>query len=645
MKKISLTFICGLWMIMLMLLPAEISGQKTDLDSLRNVVQNSSNKTGKAAALELLILNLVRTAPKESLNYSEQLEDLAVQWGNDSLHAAAILKKGTVQRVLSDYEAAEKTLLEAEKKLEIQKNQELLAECLYQKGALYCRMDKNDIAIKELDKGLRLADQLGKTPISAKILNVIGIIHKQNSNYEKAIEIYLKSLSIHEQNENINEMAISHNSLGVAFMKLERTEGAEENFKKSLEYALQCGNKSIESYQYRNLGQLALGKGEFNTAKELFEKSLVLNQEFGQPLAIGGIHADLADVNVELKKLEKAKFHAVEAMKIFKEIDSPSSMNYMRELQSRIYFKEGKFEKSRTELERYYEVKDSLESLELKETIAQLEEQYESEKNEATIATQKLTIEEEKRQNTYLWGGLGILFLGIGFLFYLNRLLKKKKNQEIQILKREQQVQALKYIIEGEERERNRISKELHDGVNGDLSALKFKLHSLSELNNKIIGEAIDMVDQSYEQVRAISHNLTPPSLVDFELEHVLKDYCTRLDKSTENVEIIFSRLGDQVKLNKDTEINLFRMVQELVTNALKYAECSQVMVQMSSHNSRIQITVEDDGKGFDIETQSQGLGLKNLKSRAVYLEAELDISSNSRGTSAIIELEIDGKN
>ena len=195
-------------------------------------------------------------------------------------------------------------------------------------------------------------------------------------------------------------------------------------------------------------------------------------------------------------------------------------------------------------------------------------------------------------------------------------------------------------MIEGEEKERFRIAKELHDGVNGDLSAIKFKLSTLLEMNNTVIKEAITMIDNSCNQVRAISHNLVPPSLENFNLLEAIEEYCEKSDAS-HSQNITFQHLGEKVNISKKEEINIFRIIQELVTNSIKHANATEINVQISCRNKIMQITVEDNGKGFNIDTiENKGIGLKNIQSRVDYLHANLDVLSNKKGTSTTIEID-----
>jgi signal transduction histidine kinase len=236
--------------------------------------------------------------------------------------------------------------------------------------------------------------------------------------------------------------------------------------------------------------------------------------------------------------------------------------------------------------------------------------------------------------------GALLLLVSSILLWFLYQQRQKRKNQEIISLKREHQINTLESLMEGEEKERFRIAKELHDGVNGDLSAIKYKLSSLLDMNNIVIKEAITMIDSSCQQVRAISHNLVPPSLEKFNLIEASQDYCSNLD-AVQGVHIMFQHLGETITIPKKAEVNIFRIIQELVNNSIKHAQAKEINVQISCHEKNIQVTVEDDGIGYLIaENNSTGIGLKNINSRIDYLQATIDVVSNKQGTSTTIEID-----
>lgn len=194
----------------------------------------------------------------------------------------------------------------------------------------------------------------------------------------------------------------------------------------------------------------------------------------------------------------------------------------------------------------------------------------------------------------------------------------------------------LKSIIEGEENERKRIAEDLHDGIIGDLSAIKLQVAVLdgtgTRIKEKQLPKIIEMIDQACTQVRRISHDLMPASIEDFGLIESLNQYCKKLNFA-HKTQIEFQTFGVYTPLSKNHESTLYRIIQELLNNIIKHAEAKQALVQMNFHEDEISISVEDDGKGFQTDSVHEGIGLKNVRSRVKLLQGELDVKSSAMGT------------
>ncbi|MEP6805652.1 MAG: sensor histidine kinase [Flavobacterium sp.] len=196
-------------------------------------------------------------------------------------------------------------------------------------------------------------------------------------------------------------------------------------------------------------------------------------------------------------------------------------------------------------------------------------------------------------------------------------------------------------MIEGEEVERKRIARDLHDGLGSMLSGLKIHL-KLAEKDNALSPAEINtLLDNSIKELRNISQNLMPESLLKLSLEHALRDLC--MANSNAKTTIEFQYLIQKPNLPKNYEIVIYRIIQELLNNALKYAEATQILVSCSQNKDTFFITVEDNGIGFDVsDKNNSGMGLRNIKNRVEFLKGKLEIESTpNKGTSTYIELKV----
>ncbi|MEX0312632.1 MAG: ATP-binding protein [Allomuricauda sp.] len=558
-------------------------------------------------------------------------------------------------------------------------------EHIYNQIGLIHQFQSNpDSARYYYDKALTILDTKEDKLLRSNIYNNYGMSY--TNNMEKSIEYTLKAIELVKDNHK--EVAANYFNLGIFYYE----NGFMDEFKKYLKKAYQSSllgnNYRIEGVALRGLAYAYKEENKLDSAKVYLEDGVDLCKRIGIPETCFGIYNELGEVYNKLGQYSQAEkalleardyalirkdtfdilgIHVVLAQNEFDRKQYNASAEYFRQFEnvfeknepvyrigvkaykvwSEVEEKRGDFQKANLLLKKSLIFNDTLNFRENKEALANADAKYETEKKDKEIATQQLALKEQeseiqkkKAQNNYMLGGLVFLIVGTTLLVFLFKQRQKRKNQELLTLKREFQIKTLESLIEGEEKERHRVAKELHDGVNGDLAAIKYKLSSLLEMNNAVIKEAITMIDDSCKQVRAISHNLIPPSLENFNLLEATQVYCANLNESTPSIEINFQHLGDAIKIPKKAEVNAFRIIQELVTNAIRHAEASNINVQISARENIVQITVEDDGKGFDKNTvESDGIGLGNVQSRADYLNATIDFISNDKGTSYTIDI------
>ncbi|MFO7799614.1 PAS domain S-box protein [Rhodohalobacter sp.] len=200
---------------------------------------------------------------------------------------------------------------------------------------------------------------------------------------------------------------------------------------------------------------------------------------------------------------------------------------------------------------------------------------------------------------------------------------------------------AISAIIEGEERERMRIAKELHDGLGQYLSAANMNLKSVYEDADKLpvklsdtFKNGLQLLNHAISETRSISQNLLPKAIQDYGLELAIESLINQLKKSTKIIFYLYHNL-DNVELPENVQINLYRITQEALNNALRHGDPETVNVQLIYSMGEILLTIEDDGIGFNVEEkEGDGLGLRSMKTRVGAMSANLDIISNlGRGT------------
>lgn len=218
------------------------------------------------------------------------------------------------------------------------------------------------------------------------------------------------------------------------------------------------------------------------------------------------------------------------------------------------------------------------------------------------------------------------------------RDIHQKFNSEQQ----EKEIQLLEAVIEGEEKERSRLARELHDGISGMLVAAKLHFNTLKEKVPQLAEipeyqHGLSLLDTAVIQVRQTSHNLMPEVLLENGLVKALNRYCITI--SNDHLTVNFIALNEIDRYSSNFELAIYRITQELINNTIKHAQATNVLVQLSQYNNVLSLTIEDNGIGFSEESAENGMGLKSIRKRVSAMKGNMDIHSISgQGTSICLE-------
>lgn len=191
-------------------------------------------------------------------------------------------------------------------------------------------------------------------------------------------------------------------------------------------------------------------------------------------------------------------------------------------------------------------------------------------------------------------------------------------------------------VIEGENRERKRIAHELHDGLgqylvaaNMNLESVKKDIQQLSEKKEQQFHTGLSLLKDALSETRSIAYNLMPKAIADYGLVTAVKNLIQNLQKSTD-ITFHFDYNKEELNLKDQAEINIYRIIQELVSNAVRHADCSAISIKLQVNRNSVKLIIEDDGKGIQLEEKNsnKGLGLRSIKTRVSNLQGTIDITS-----------------
>jgi signal transduction histidine kinase len=497
-------------------------------------------------------------------------------------------------------------------------------------------------------------------------------------NYRKSIEFFevLKdSINYHEAN----------GSLGIYFM------GRPFFNKYSREYLSQSCDffrrKKLPRSEVGHLINLANGyiyEDNFKVAQKLLERCEKLNTYVKDSLYAGRIAASYADLYCRKKDMKMAYIYAEKSLKIAKSLkvnwleavsyfylsvcnkmfqkNKEATENLMQSLKitendfiqlplrkevyrnlGYLYEENGDYKQANHYMQMALHSSESnyMSSIELDVRLVREYKLIEEQNTQlAKVALEKKLTDAalttlQSRQKLYILSILlAIFFIGILAYTYISR--QRFNRLEADKVKKNIQIETLRALINGQEIERLRVSQELHDGLGTLLSRIKFQTENNSTSKEQIA----EMIDDACAEVRIISSNLQPNALAKFGLIRSIDDLVLKQKSTVPN--IIFQHFGREFDITPENSLMIFRIIQELLTNALKHAEATEILIQIVYHEkSTMTITVEDDGIGFDdSNVQPENNGWNNIRSRVNYLQGIINFHSDpSSGTSVTISI------
>jgi two-component system, NarL family, sensor kinase len=309
--------------------------------------------------------------------------------------------------------------------------------------------------------------------------------------------------------------------------------------------------------------------------------------------------------------------------------------------------------------EQYKIYADSATNEATQKTTLSLESKYQSQKKEKEIAELKIANAEKelsalKRNRILLIGSISaaaiMLLLGLMYRNSNNKKILAEKEQKLQkehikFLEGQQQVISLQSMVNGQEAERTRIAKDLHDGLGGLFSTIKMYFSTLQHeqetlKGNTLFDKSYQLIDTASDEVRRIAHNMMPEVLAKLGLIPAIQDMCSNIS-SGKLMQVKLQSYGMEQRMNTNTEIMLYRIVQELLSNIIKHAHATEAIVQFNKDVNRLMVTIEDNGIGFKLQDvdDKQHSGLEIIKSRVNYLHGNISIDSKEKiGTTVMME-------
>jgi signal transduction histidine kinase len=527
----------------------------------------------------------------------------------------------------------------------------------YESKGLYYEMVKGDYdkASTFYFDGIQVCD-LNDLPYKSSLYLNLGVMFHTSDNYDKALEYYNITYNLAQKVKDSGLIKNCLINLGSIHSSKGEYDNATYYFEKSFDYK---GRSDLDYPTYANLGNLYIKQKKYDKALAYLNRSVIQGP-------------DNPDAELNLYLLIHLKALTRDTLGMSAIIDRANTLidDEVIGLRDKSlfvmylgdYYKAiGKHKPALNYRERYINLYDSIKKGQRDEVVLEMETKYATAQKNLEIERQTVQIEKQKiLRQRLLWGlATTLLLLVLGGVFFWKHLQYQKtisdqdrllQRQKIADLEQQAKLVALNGMIEGQETERLRIAKDLHDSLGGLLSTVKAHFTALQlekdpKAKQTISDKTQHLIDEACVDVRRISHNMIPHTLSLSGLPEVLEDFTQGL--KTEGYKVELDIRDFPAELPKPKQAMLYRLIQEIVSNIRKHAQASQILIQMFGSTQGLGLIIEDDGRGFDFKTavEKGGLGLKSINSRVAFLNGTIDWDTvPNRGTTITVNISFDAK-
>ncbi|MDC8006225.1 sensor histidine kinase [Aureisphaera galaxeae] len=528
---------------------------------------------------------------------------------------------------------------------------------LFYLGYTYNLSDQQGLAFQHMAKAKTIYVQLEKlSDVKDCNLQLLSILSHQNDLEvdKQSIIRELEDFISNTGNEDLNVKYRVYREIGTGYLASDLIENAEEVFRKSYKLSSSKDDSLQMSFDLMNIGTVKKRLKLYDSSLYYTKKGLPYLLKINDSLNISYNYNNQAEAYKYLNDYNKSLSLFLKADSILPNENKVKSKIIFYENMADLYEKTQNFKEAYLATKTKNHLEDSVNDIGQNLAIESIRNRYAAAEKEEQLKVEQ----QKKKQNRNIALGLGggIVAISIfAFLVYKNtrrkqRIAEQEKELEIQkkekILK-DQELNAIDAMIEGQEKERQRLASDLHDSVGATLSAAKLQFDHIAKNRGKL--ESMDelfektgsLLEEAYTEVRSMAHLKNSGVIATKGLLPAVEKLAKNASSSN-GLSIEVQGFGLTEKLEGPQEIAIFRMIQELVTNIIKHAEATEAHISITQHDDMLNIIVEDNGKGFNPRKmkRTEGMGLHSIEKRVEHLEGSLEVdAAPGRGTNILIDI------
>ncbi|MFD2563752.1 tetratricopeptide repeat-containing sensor histidine kinase [Aquimarina rubra] len=485
----------------------------------------------------------------------------------------------------------------------------------------------------------------------------LGIVYLNQKEYDTALTIFQTCL---KNSTDTEVLILAKKHLADTYFLKKDFSKAKSNYLQVLDDLRLYENNKIRLETQLKLGRIDIFENNLNHALAYFRsvKEIALQSKFydlyiNAVIQMGIVYYNQGHLQDAEIILSSAYVNTVQWNKLELQRDVIMVLRNIK-------VAEKDYENAYNLMTQYLGVSNEILTNQNKEIVKDMEVKYQTLQKEKEILALKeeqlLKESEIERQRTikkaFLIGFLVVLLPVIALLFVyfqklktqieLNKSQKEVNSQKVHGLMKDQELNLVKATMDGQNKERMRLARELHDSIGGNLASIKLQLSGNSH-NGTQQSNIIQQVDETYHQVRDLSHNLASKKFQNNGISTLIKEYVNNIEEGSHQ-KISFNPHPEE-KINEienPLKEELFKIIQELLTNTLKHAKADQIDIYLNQYQTILQLLFEDNGIGFEADKVADGIGFKNIRNRLHSLSGNMVIDSTiNRGTVINIEIPV----
>lgn len=512
-----------------------------------------------------------------------------------------------------------------------------------------------DQAMAAIQNALDAATKQKDTAYMSLHLTDKSNLYHDFQDYKTGVEYGKKAYDIlAESNNPITKYLIfANNVIAINFDDWNKPDSALYYHYKNIKLIENLEDDTRYSFVYNNIGNTNLKVENYDEADKYIKRALDINLKSGDPYRLATNYTNLATIAFKANNYSKAQSYFKLAQEQANKHGSIEKKRDILQQQAWMYEQKGDFQNAFLKQQAFNVLKDSVFKTERAKIVDELETKYETEKKERALATTRASLVESElksqQKNLWIYGSLGLaLLLGLlGYLFYNQQKLKNHQ------LRKEAELKSALVKIETQNKlqeQRLRISRDLHDNIGAQLTFIISSMDNLKYAFPKMTKAMADKISgistftgQTIYELRDTIWAMNKEDISFEDLQGRISNFINKAQNVRTQTSFNFSiedGINPEHEFTSVHGMNIYRIIQEAVNNALKYAQADNISVHISQTSSAYTIRVVDDGKGFDATQADLGNGQNNIRKRANILKAQVDLESKiGKGTSLTLTL------